>query len=131
MSALGAASVRVKEGDPSISALGTDWAGPLSSVRELKTVFRETSRMENALKGLFAQWEELFTKASQLPLCLSIFLLWGRFLGIEEKEVIPFRCPLFCVVPGSSSCTSSDIAGRPNEGVGFCKRDIADWCLYD
>lgn len=104
----------------STSTLGVDWVGPRfkERVSNLAVIeFIENSRIERPLS---------------LGVC-NVSRKAGGF-GHEESGVLPFLLPIVRAIPGSSSCTSSDVAGLPMVGTGLCIREcaaIADCGLYN
>ena len=95
----------------STSTLGVDCVGQHFKERVLNLVlteFKERSRTERPL-SLGAR---------------NISGYSGGF-GYEESGGLPFLLQTVRASPGSSSCTSSDVAGRLIVETGFCIREVA------
>lgn len=102
------------------SALGVDCVGPFFKERVLNLVFNELN--EEPRIGLFLS----------LGAC-NVSAYSGGF-GQEESGILPFLLSTVLAIPGSSSWTSSDVAGRPILKPGFFIREcaaMADCGLYE
>ena len=81
------------------------------------------------------EFNELIEKSRiEHPLSLgSLRLEYSGGFGHKESGVLPFLLPAVRAISDSSSCTSSDVAGRILQ-TGFCIREcaaIADCGRYD
>ena len=103
----------------STSTLGVDCGGSLFKERVLNLEFNEpTENPRNAWPQTLGE-----SNVSGYP---------GGF-GQEESGVLPFLLPFVRAIPGSSSWTSNDVAGRPIVDTGLCIREcaaIADCGLF-
>lgn len=101
----------------STSTLGVDCIRPLFKERVLNLLFNE------------------FTEISRIerPLSLGECNV-SREPGHEESGILPFLLPIVRDIPGSSSWTSNDVAGRPFVKTGLCIREftvMADCGLFN
>lgn len=104
----------------STSTLGVDCTGPLFRERVLNLLFNEVTEISRI----------------ERPLSLGECNVSGEpgGFGHEESGILPFLLPIVRDIPGSSSWTSNDVAGRPFVKTGFCIREfavMADCGLYN